>query len=406
MKKILIAFVVFLIFQIAYPQSNFRKGYVIQLDHDTIYGSINYNDGTGGKFCQFKVSQTQNPVIYTPFEISGYGFPGDKFYVSRKINQKDGFSVRVFIELLIKGNVSLYKFEKDFYIEKSDSILYKLSNESKETEIDGKIVSLQTNRYLGVLNFLLSDCPEIVSMIHKTTFSDRSLTDLIVEYNRRMNSSSLIYKASKPWFHTSVGLAGSFNFSRISMMTSSSILGKLKSSFRTSPSFGISVDLSSPRLTERISFHGEVLYSNSIYYLHNLKSYYDEDILNFINIELHQLKIPLGARYTFPGTKATPFLDFDITGTFHLRAKSNWKQEVVSNNKTEIVLDGPLPLGNPQLGIMGGAGVIKDLNNKISGFFECRFERTDGLIKNQIVSQSVFNSKVTNIQLVIGILSR
>lgn len=405
MKKIIIILAFSLTLQSLCSQSNFHKGYIIQQNKDTIYGLIDYKAGeSNGNYCKFKTSQKHEEVLYTPFEISGFGFVNDKYFEPKKIQKKD--KKPVFIELLIKGKVSLYKFEQYFYVEKSDSTLYKLSNERKLTEMNQRIVSVPSNKYIGILTFLMSDCQGLESEISKTTLGEKSLTGLVEMYNRKMNTPFLIYKVTKPWLHANFGVVGGLNLSRLAIFSNYLKSGRLKSSFVSSPSFGVSIDLSSPRLTERISFHGELNYSNSNYNLNDMKTYYGISVNNFIDIEISQLKIPLGIRYTFPGTKVTPYVDLDITGTFHLKTKSDWKQMEVNGSNTKIFQADPIPISRNQLGLMGGAGLMTHFSKKLSGFFEFKFERTNGLVKDQFFSQSWFNSKVTNFQLVIGLLTR
>ncbi|MBK7652728.1 MAG: hypothetical protein IPJ20_20970 [Flammeovirgaceae bacterium] len=62
----------------------------------------------------------------------------DKLFQSREILIKDQPSQVVFLEVIVRGLVSLYKFEDIFFIEKGNDGLKQLINETEEVFVDGK----------------------------------------------------------------------------------------------------------------------------------------------------------------------------------------------------------------------------------------------------------------------------
>lgn len=65
-------------------QTDFRRGHIITLNSDTVYGEINYsNEGKLNQVCYFR-SPAGEIVEYTPEELTGYRFDNSKYYVSKE----------------------------------------------------------------------------------------------------------------------------------------------------------------------------------------------------------------------------------------------------------------------------------------------------------------------------------
>ena len=65
--------------------------------------------------------------------------------------------------------------------------------------MDGNQVTIPSNRFSGLLNLFLADCAGTKSKIPRTSFTEKSLSNLIEEYNKCMNVPAVIYKSKKPW---------------------------------------------------------------------------------------------------------------------------------------------------------------------------------------------------------------
>lgn len=131
MKMTILFIALFCITLITYSQSDFREGFVIKLNQDTIHGQIKYKEGNSNNhYCQFKGPDSQNIVSYKADEIVGYGFKNDKYFEAKKIEASGQSSEIVLLEVVIKGMVTLYKYDNVFYIEKSGFGLLKLSSKT------------------------------------------------------------------------------------------------------------------------------------------------------------------------------------------------------------------------------------------------------------------------------------
>jgi hypothetical protein len=386
MKRLILLIIPICLAEFSFSQTDYRKGFVITNARDTLFGLVDYREGVKSyRSCNYKSSKTQNLVTYEPNNIIGYGFENDKLFQSREILIKDQPSQVVFLEVIVRGLVSLYKFEDIFFIEKGNDGLKQLINETEEVFVDGKRLLKNTNHHIGTINMLVFDCAEISTKVQKTELNEKSLTNLIEDYNRCKGGPNITFKAKKPWTKAIVGVTGGLNVSQLNF---DAILGyeHLAGDFEISksPVIGISLDIFSPRLSERFSFHGDLLYLTSKYYNYSLFNNSSSTERNYVTIELQQLKIPIGIRYTFPKREFTPYFNVGLSSTIHLSSNSKWVQEIESNSVVQTYNNQALTINANQLGLWGGCGVSKSVNSKINAFIELRYERTDGVSQNSI----------------------
>ena len=361
MKRLIVITITILIAHSSFSQTDYRKGYVITNARDTLFGLIDYREGLKAyKSCDFKNTKDQNTTTYEPRDIVGYGFENDKFFQTKEISVKGQPSKVVFLEVIIRSLVSLYRFENIYFIEKHNNNFQQLINETSELLVDGKRVLKSTNQHISTMNILLFECAEIREKIQQCRLNEKSLTNLIEDYNRCKGESSTAFKAKKPWTKAIVGVTSGVNISKLNFYTGfgfEHLEGVLEVS--RSPVIGISMDILSPKLSERISLHGDLLYVTSNYYNYTILSNGSFTQRNYVTIELHQLKIPMGIRYTFPKRNFTPYLNIGISNTIHLKSNSIWIQEVESNNVVATNKTDALSIEKNQLGLWGGFGILK-----------------------------------------------
>lgn len=404
MKRLALLIIIIFIAEFSFSQTDYRNGYIITNAGDTLIGLIDYREQAKGyKSCVFKVSNDQNPTNYEPNSIIGYGFENDKFFQSREISIKNQSSQVVFLEVIIKGLVSLYKYENIYFIEKGNDGLQQLINETKEVNINGKRLLKNTNQYIATINILLFDCAEIKRRIQKIKLDEKALTKLIEDYNQCKGEPSNIFKAKKHWTQAIIGVTGGLNTSQLDFENNpryEHLAGKFGVS--KSPMIGVSIDILWPRLSERVSAHTGLLYLTSKYYGYSLYNRSSSVERNYITIELQELKIPIGIRYTFPKREFTPYFNAGISSTIHLSSNPIWVQEVEMNNAVYTNEREALTIKNLQFGLWGGFGVVKFINKKLNVFLELRYERTDGVAPIP-VDPNGLNSKISNFQILIGI---
>ncbi|MFW6328445.1 MAG: hypothetical protein ACOC2F_09060, partial [Bacteroidota bacterium] len=94
-------------------QPEFKPGYVILNNGDTLKGEIdNRGDMLMSKVCWFKPADWDTVVRYKPGNIEAYRFIDGKYYVSRQLET----GKHVFLEYLINGELNVYYYRgKDGY---------------------------------------------------------------------------------------------------------------------------------------------------------------------------------------------------------------------------------------------------------------------------------------------------
>ena len=111
-------------------QRNYRPGFIITLQKDTIYGQIDFRtDKMNEQRCVFRDDNTLQVRTYELFDIWGYRFTDDgKMYVSKSVTLKMGeYPLDVFLEYLVKGMKSLYYMDTasipTYFIEDGDRLV-------------------------------------------------------------------------------------------------------------------------------------------------------------------------------------------------------------------------------------------------------------------------------------------
>lgn len=401
MRRTALLIIVVCLANFVYSQNDFRKGYVVLATGDTLRGWVDYREGDKAfSSCSFKSNPDQSLLVYEPGSILGYGFENDKVYQSREVLIMGQSKKLVFLEVIVRGRISLFMFEKTFFIEKSGSEIQQLINETETDIVNGLRVQREKNQHIGVLNSLMSDCDGLMSGKRKINLEEGTLTKLVESYNRCKGEPGIVYKDVKPWKKLTVGVNAGVNLSQLSFGAYRGY-EYLEGDFEVSKSFmvGLSLDALSPRLSERVSVHANIFYLAPHYYHYNQLSSGSTVQTNYVTIDLQQLKIPLGIRYTWPVRGITPFLNAGLSSTIELDANTTWVEEIASNGVVEIYESPAYQNSQNQFGVWGGGGLVRTINDKLSAFLELRYERSRGLSKSTTEPQA----QVANFQIIIGI---
>ena len=405
MKRLLLIASVAMAANVGYSQVDFRKGFVVTPAHDTIHGLIKYREGAKAFVsCIFKASRKLQATTYGPNDIASYGFIDDKVFQSREVTLKDQPPAVVFLEVLVRGRVTLYRFEDVFLVEKERAGLQQLVNKSKIIDVNGSKAIRYSNEHFTVLNPLLFDCAETRPMVPEVHLTQRDLTKLIEKYNHCVGASTITFKDAKPWARAYASLMVGPSFSDVKFDYHSSY-EHLSGTFYTSksPVVGITGELLSPRISERLSFHLSVLYSSPTYKGFTLLQYVGGNYRHFVTIKLSELKVPFGFRYTFPMEAITPYVNAGISSTFHLSTSSYWIKEWEYNGIVDTAESEAVAITENQRGVWAGAGVLRSISEKLFVFGELRYERTTGIAETVIDNVAKLKSNISNFQIVLGI---
>ena len=172
-----------------YSQKNFREGYIITLQNDTVWGVIDLKkENKNAVVCFYKTSADDNKIVeYKAGEISAFRIDADRmFYVSKNITINNQ-SQLVFTQFLVEGMMDLY-----YYREKNLDYYFFEDEDLNTTEISTKldyfksIKIIRDRDYINKLNYVFRKQPELAKYIRGEDVKGEHLgnDDNIVKLNK------------------------------------------------------------------------------------------------------------------------------------------------------------------------------------------------------------------------------
>ena len=289
LKRLLFLGLLFVTGQIN-AQTDFRPGYVIKLNKDTVRGEIYYRgDELMSEVCSFKINNKEKEIKYSPNDLVEYRFNKDKYFISKQVNGK-----RVFLEFLIKGRINIYYFRDDkgddhYFIEKQGREMTELPYEEGIRYRNDTPYFYTSTKHIGILNFYLKDVPEFQPRIAQMVkFDHKILVKLAEDYHNKVckDTSCIIFEKSIPWIKINLELTGGAVYYPNSVYID-------KNNFQA----GILAHLWIPRVNEKLYFRTGVIYST-------LKS---DSVKEAI------YKFPIQIEYIYPKGIVRPKLAFGIS---------------------------------------------------------------------------------------------
>lgn len=357
----------------SFSQNDFRKGYIINIQGDTLHGYVAHTlKSKKYNLCVFK--EGNNITEYKSEQIKLYSIEGGRTFVS-------GIVPELFVELLVKGEISLYKNESNFYVQKNDGESYALiryQNKEKRTEdtrwrgmiLDG--TKTESKRWRGVLYYLVKDRMEGRVSPLEFKFSERYFTDLIRNYNIMGGEEYTVNKTDIPWTVIKIGAVGGLNYQSFYVDPDKKLF--IEGFNNLTPFIGFALNISSPREFEKISLHFELQLSKLDV---KERSFYGTEKEHVI--EATKLSIPLALKYNFLEKKvnwhalggfiADVNLNMDHYSSIYRGSSFEKDPQVVRRLSTE----------KTQIGYWGGIGAEKEFK-KISVRFDVRYHRLSKLL--------------------------
>ena len=266
MKKTFLLIIILLFFLIpeGIAQYGFRKGFVIASEKDTIYGELDYRSNlSNNKSCLFRKGSVVTE--YKPSQILGYGFTGGRYFTSQIIKG-------TFVEVLVKGELSLFKSGFDLYVQKINNeplrLESKIIRETVETKVEGErnesVVYREDVRWKGLLSALTSDCIESSNAIQVLKLDEKNLTRFVIDYNLCKGSGYTDYKSKLPWTKFEYGITAGLAVSSIKTKNKPYNFEYLDDIYQSvNPTFGVQLVVSSPRIYEKIVLETGLYYIKS-----------------------------------------------------------------------------------------------------------------------------------------------
>jgi hypothetical protein len=371
---------------------DYRAGYIIKNNTDSVSGFIEYSaEKKSSSVCKFRSSRKHKATAFTPEELRAYGFYGDKRYESMQIPDSTTKG-KVFIKVIVRGPINLYQYRKTFLVRK-DSLVQLPTPKSKVIDTDNGKRTREDSRYKGLLNFLLSDCKLSAD---ETRYTESSLTNLINNYNRCKGLEPL-YKKPKPIFKVNFNLTAGYNSSDmtidlpdpVALNKSNTVVG------------GLGVDLSSPRIFDRIFFTIDAWYVKNLYQGYYQKKAGSDIIHTDLQMEFTSIKLPLGFRYNFLKDVNTPYIKGGLLVSFltnHTYEKIEEREtlygEVITTKSGEEDY-----LQNLPKGVWFGVGYNQKISKNLQLTIEFRYDKGEGFVGTPIQKFS----EVKNYNFLLGI---
>lgn len=397
MKHIVtIAIIIFFSILQIKAQSDFRDGYFVKNDNDTIFGLIDYRGNkANAKKCVFKKDIDSEKRVFSPDEIKSFRFFDSKYFVSKTITVDDK-TEQLFLEYLINGIVDMYYYRDDkgehYLVDDGQGNLYELKNEEKEIIINNTTYLKDSKEYIGILKAIFNESPSISKKVENIDLSHKSLINITHEYHNEVckDEECIIYEQKLPKVKRSFGLVVGINVMSISQSGAfTDEFYYLKNSRFTSkiyPSIGLYYKVNMPFVNERLYLYYECTYSRANLSTSNsyIEPVYNLRYFNDISLTQNALNNLGLIRYEFPKGKIRP--TFQIGGFARFYFKNDYKRDLLvqfswgETYYTKQINDSPF--SKFDFGISCGVGLKSLYLNGKEVLLDLRYQRGFGLLKN------------------------
>ncbi|NJK97383.1 MAG: hypothetical protein HC905_22945, partial [Bacteroidales bacterium] len=315
---LLSAILLFSLYAYSIAQNEWLSGYVLKTNQDTLFGFIENTGNKSNSFeCHFRKDLSGEIQIYKPQDIIGYRYNDGKFFLSRKIVDKNGES-QVFLEFLINGKIKMYHLgdETDRYFVEKDTMFYELLNTEEIVKQDYGEYLRKKKEYLGILNHLMND-GDMTNKISSLNFSAKSLIKISEEYHHKVcpNEACIVYEKNFNPVHVSWGPVLGVSLNRIkfggmissdySFSNSYGLRFEFENLFHWVEKLSIVTELSMQKFSRyNISSNGKI--QEYLYY--NEKTYWNDFQDLKVDIETKTLKIPVIINYSFSKGSLRPYV--------------------------------------------------------------------------------------------------
>lgn len=410
-KSLLIILIITLGYLRVLSQSDFRPGYYITHNNDTIHGLIDYRgDIRNAKICIYKEDKNSDEKKLEPTDIFGYRFVDSKFYISKTVETKDGEEV-YFLEYILNGIADLYFYRnpKDlynhYYIEKEGKLI-ELTNKEVAVEVEGRGKALKrTNKHIGILKAAFADCKEVQPQIEKTDLNRKSLINVAKKYHDYVcdGEKCIIYEKKMPVVKVQVAPVISMSYNSISFTDNYkySFLNFNKSLY---PSIGLQFKINMPRFNEKISFLVNTDLNKDYFYGYSKIEESYSTTYTDLHLRTFSINISGGFNYTYPKGKIRP--TFAAGCVFSKLIENDVKIQKERINSANIItteIDKNIEMPTILYGFYLKAGCDFQLKEKLIVFSNISYRYSNGSIRHTVSVEQEEKGKINSISLSIGI---
>jgi len=376
--------------------AQFKEGYIIKNNNDTIFGQIDFEGSVkNSDQCKFRALTSGAVNQYSPKDIKAFRFIGSKYFTSAVI-MVDSVPRKVFLEWLIMGKASILSYtpslvNQRYFIQMVNDSLSELQNTYQTKESNGYQYDAFKKEYIGELCYKFNDYPAIFPTIKRAIFSRNELIKIAKLYNEKAgeNKEIIVFEKNAKKLKWEVG--PSFGYYSSQLKLNSDIPEKVDPA--RSISYGLAINLSSftsvsnYTSVSKLSFGMQLMYCSFLYTydITGFASYYKTNQL----FKVKNLRIPLQVNYKFSNKKFTPFVSMGVTTYFRL---GYTQYDTFLFNYVSYDHASPLELEFFQLGINSGIGFEYSLSPKVKVSTKVEYERATRFFGNYPQDKSYNNN--------------
>jgi hypothetical protein len=377
-------------------QSDFRNGYIIKNDNDTLHGLIDYRGvKSNARKCVFKKDPNSESHVFTPGELTGFQFMNSKYYVSKFINAGSA-PEQLFVECLIKGIVGIYYYRdfdgEHYLIEDKDGRLYELKNDKREVVVGDSKYYKESKEYVGVLKAVLKDSPTTSRRVESMDLNHKSLVNIVHDYHNEVcrDQDCLSYTTKLPRSKSRLGVVVGLNRLSISETGEFSddffYLKNSRFESRIYPSIGIFYKVNMPFIDERLHFQYEGTYSRASLTTTNsvIEPLYNLNYINDIRLVQSAFNNVGFFKYEFPGGQLRPTFQVGafMKYIFSTNYQRNQEVKIPSGDTFSTSSSVDNPFSKFDYGLNLGVGLTSFYLNGKELFLDIRYQRGFGIIES------------------------
>jgi len=388
-------------------QQNFKDGYVVNLNNDTVKGQINYrNWDKNPTRVEFRKDAAAKAVYYKPIEINAFNVAEENYisaivsvekspYKTNELSNSADFEFvkdTVFLEVLATGNKPIYYLKDNdgkinFFIRGDNGIEILLYKEYIN-ETDG-IRTINTNEgYKERLRIYLNECPGVEKKIQRMSYTLNSMQDLLIGYYV-CKGVGPDFQKKKEKNKSELGIFAGLSLTKLRFNSPATAIHEVAyTSFPQSTAFagGVFYNVYLARNLNKFSINNELIYSS--YKTDGIYENYSTPVTTkktTITFDFSYIKLNTLFRYTYPVNMAYIYINGGISNGWAVREK-NLQKEVTLYNNTETVKEGPA-LNDVR---KYEQSYIIGLGTKYKNYsFEARFESGNGMSEYSNLNSAV-----------------
>lgn len=370
-------------------QGDYRSGYIIKTNGDSLRGFVDYRfGGKAWKTAFYRSSKRASTERFSPDQVKAYGFRANKRFESIVVPRTNTLE---FAEVLVKGPMSLYRHKGHFFV-KTDSIIWLAKGNDRRLQKGNGSYVMKGRSYITILNALMADCSLRADRIHLT---ESSLVGLVQNYNRCKGGAGKVYKEDLPPWQLNYYVVSGMNTATLGVGSAGeNVFRKDKALI-----YGGGLELSLPKVTDRLFFTLEINYTE-----YKTHGYYEKSSPPLIErtdyfVDSKMLRVPIGFRYNFFYDARTPYIKAGLVKVVDLGSELNEYKDVENYAiVTSFEKSYRLEIAG-KTGYWAGVGFGQIIRGPVKGFLEIRFENAKGFAGHAFLE----DSKFTTTSLLLGI---